>query len=1062
VRIGLLGPFLLQDDLGHSYPVTARERGLLALLALQVGRPLSREHLIDALWDAELPTNPTNALQQRVLHARRALQAVLVADDAGGDDPATVLVTVAGGYVLDVDAAAVDVQRFEADRARASSALEADELEAAHRGFQAALDHFRGTALLDVAAPWAAAEAARLEELRLLTVEDRIEVELRLGRHRDLVAELEQLTDRHPLRERLRGQHLRALAAAGRRADALAAYDVTRRRLADELGIDPSAALQRLHTDLLRDDGALAEPQPARPQRIATLRLPALASSFVGREREVERLRSLLSSDRIVTITGPGGVGKTRLAIEVTLREHTDRPDAGQATFVALGSVVDPGAVPAVTATALGIERQGQGSLLDAITAHLSGRPARLVIDNAEHLVDTVAELVVALTASSPQLAVLTTSREPLGVDGEVVWPLDTLPLPPDGLTSLADASDSPAVRLLLDRIAAAAPDVRVSDPDVPAIVRLVREVDGLPLAIELAAARARTLSVTEIAERLGDRFALLSGGRRGAPARHRALAATLEWSWDLLSDRERRAWMAASVPAGELTADRLATVLAVVDPELDPLDALTMLTERSLVRVLERGQPTRYELLSSIREFGLRRLAESDLEEAARTAHADATEVTLRALDRTDEERWDVDVDGQRRLLPEVRAAIRWRLQTGDQRGAQRLAAGLGWLCYLTALTAEGRRLLDLTLGPIDELEPSDVEPQAVLWAAGLRIGDASPDGSRWAAIAAQTVDDPVSRTLAQGFCTAYRVLEGDLAGALELAEREASIGGWLEGMWRLLQGKLFTFAGRLEEAQDALGQGQRLLRTGASWSHLLAGDTLVQLAQLRGDLAAVRRAVAEGVEVCRRHDAAESELELQCLLAMAEAAGGADDRAAAVLVRCHELLATTSLAMAGAMVAQAEAYVAFRAGRDEVAERRWRAAIELHHWTGFVYGRPFAWWGLAHLALRRGDHDEAGTLLDAALEDAAARQDPDAIATSIEGHAAHALAIDDPERAAALLGAAAARRAAMGAPGPLITGSVAATTRARLRDQLGSAALDRAEREGSDRALDDLVRRG
>lgn len=908
-------------------------------------------------------------------------------------------------------------------------------------------------------APWAAAEAARLDELRLQTLEDRIEVELRSGQHRAHVAELEQLVEQHPLRERLRGQLMRAMAASGRRAEALSAYDATRRLLADELGLDPSPALQRLHTDLLRDDGTLVDPRPTRTVPSPRLRLPASASSFVGREREIERLRTHLAQDRIVTITGPGGAGKTRLAIEACRLEHTQRPEVGDVTFVALGSVVDPGAVPAVTATALDVQRHGQGDLLDAIAAHLTGRASRLLIDNAEHLLDAVADLVADLTARCPELTVLTTSREPIGVDGEVVWPLDTLAVPPAEAATMAEARPFAAIQLLLERVTAAAPDLEVPDADAATVVRLVRDLDGLPLAIELAAARVRTLSLEELADRLADRFALLASGRRTAPARHRTLAATLDWSWELLSDQERRAWMAASVPASDLTLDGLAPVLAAVEPELDPLDAVDALTDRSLLRIAERGSPTRYQLLTSVRAFGLERLADSELEAPARNAHAEATESALTALDRTSAERWDVDIDGQRALLPEVRAAIRWRLQVGDRRGAQRLAGTLGWLCYLTALTVEGRRLLDLTLGPIDQLDPEAADPTAILWAAGLRIGDASPDAGDWARLAATVAADPVSHTLAQGFCTAYRVLEGDLAGAMEIAEREAAIGGWLEGMWRMLQGKLMTFAGRLEEAERLVLRGQELLRDGASWSHLLAGDTLVQLAQLRGDIHAVRRAVADGVEVCRAHDAEESELELQCLLAMSEAAVGEPERADAALARCAELLEATSLAMAGAMVAQAEAYAAFRAGEDELAARRWEEAIELHHWTGFAFGRPFAWWGLAHLALRRGDLDRADELLDAAFADATERHDPDAVTTAIEGLAALALARDDPERAATLLGAATARRSAMGAPRPLITGSVAAITEERTRERIGKEATERAMQVGVTAELGELL---
>ncbi|TVR17774.1 MAG: hypothetical protein EA387_15885 [Nitriliruptor sp.] len=898
------------------------------------------------------------------------------------------------------------------------------------------LAEWRGDALQDVDAPWAAVEAQLLEEHRLSTIEDRCEAELTLGRHRSVVPDLERLAATHPLRERLQGLLLRALAGAGRQADALTAYDRVRSRLAEELGMDPSAELQRIHTEVLTQRH---EPTPAPHPPVRATTLPVPASSFVGRRSELERVAELLRTERIVTITGPGGAGKTRLAIEAS-RSLEAAGDGEVAAFVELGNVVDPAAVPAVAAAALGIRGQAGTPLTEVIAGALCGRETRLVVDNCEHLLDAVAELVDHVTVRCPRVRLLATSREPLGLAGEVVWPLDTLPVPPADTGDLATAAAAPAVELLLSRVAAAAPELQPTEGDTAAIVRIVRELDGLPLAIELAAARTRVMSLAEIAERLSDRFVLLAGGRRGSPARHQALASTLEWSWDLLAEGERRAWMIASVPVGPFTTELLAALCAAVDPPLDPLEVVAALTDRSLLRVAVRGNPSRYEMLSTIREFGQQQLAASELEPAVRAAHAAAAHTAVAALDRCSVEAWDVDLDGQRDWLPDVRAALRWHAARGERRQMQRLAARLGWLYYLTALSGEGLRLLDAALGPLADLEPPDVEPDAVLWAAGLRIGEPAVNGLAWAELAASLADGPVRRTLAHGFLAAHRVLSGDLEGTMALIQREAAIGGWLEGLWRSLEGKLLTILGQLDAAESALLLAEELLTEGGSWTSMLAGDTLVQLALLRGDIDAVRRAAQRGIRTCIDHRSPDLETELRCLLAMAEAAVDEHARAAVELDRARELADHGGPVMAEAIVAQAEAYALARRGDVPAARERWREALSLHHWTGFACGRPFGLWGLGHLALQDGDPVEAGQLLSESLAVALERHDQDAIAAALEGLAAVEVATGQAERAVELLGAAQRRREQMGAPAPLLNREYAAATWEQVRDALGA----------------------
>ena len=1069
MEYGLLGSFRLLRPDGQERPTTQRQRDLLALLALHAGETVSRDRLIDALWGDDLPADPANALQQRVFHVRRLLQT---------RDGVQRLETTGTGYRLLEEPGAVDALRFEHLRTVAQRSRVAGDLPGTSRALVEALGLWRGTALQDIGGVWAVAAAERLDELRLVTLEDRIEVELQLGQHRAVVAELEELVRLHPLREQLHGHLMRALTFSGREADALEVYSDLRSVLAEELGLDPSPALQRLHEDILghrlappdhhapppigRDGSAVDQVEaPTGAARWAVA--PAPTSSFIGREDELERLGTLLAADRIVTVTGPGGAGKTRLVAELLRSTHLPAgDDAADVVFVELGRISDPAAVPAATATAAGIRSRAGSSPVDLLHAAFGDQPVHLVLDNCEHLLDAACELVVALAAPCPRLRVLATSREPLGVDGEVVWPLDTLSLPAAGSCDLEAIADVPASRLFLDRVHSAAPDVRITEDDVPAIVRIVRELDGLPLAIELAASRARAMSLSEIADRLTDRFALLVGGRRDSPTRHQALTTTLEWSWDLLTTAQQRAWMAASVPQSSFTAEFLAPLLAAIDPDQDVIAAIGDLRDRSLLRVYERGTPTRYDMLTSIRGFGIQRLVERGAEAAVRDAHATAVERAMRAADRMDTRRWDLDLDAQRDLLPDVRAAIRWRLEQGDRHGAQRVAATLGWLAYLTALTSEGRRLLDATLGPIDDVDPEQVAYEAAIWAAGLRIGDADEEGLAWAELAVRLtdgVDDEVARGLALGFLASFRVVCGDIPGGLELMQQQAADAtGWLEGMWRLLESKVLVLQGDLDRAQPSVERAIDAFEHAGAASSMLAGDVLVHLAQLRGDAETARQAAQRAIDRCIDHESWELELEVRSLLAMIEAATGDDDRSRQQLDRAATLISRTGLTMAGAMLAHAEGYVRFMGGEFDAARDAWERGLELHDWTGLIHGRPFALWGLGHVALAEGRTADAQTLLRTSFEQATARGDRDAMASALEGVAAVRLAEADGAAAARLLGAAESLRISMGAPAPLLSHRFADRTREQVREHLDTAPFEAAYRAGKELRTEEL----
>ena len=1064
MEFGILGPFLLVGPDGQERPAATRQRDLLALLVLHAGEVVARERLIDALWGEELPANPGNALQQRVFHVRKLLE------DPGAPG---LLATTAGGYRLEVTAEQVDVARFRRLHQQGAAALAAGDAATAAARLGAAMDQWRGAALQDVTAPWAGPAARQLEEQRLSATEDAVAADLRLGALDRAIARLQPVVAAHRLREQPHGQLMRALALAGRQAEALAVYANLRSDLAEELGLDPSPQLQQLHAEVLQQrveppaTGTAFHPaapagQPPgaapsadlgnrRPGRGAP---PVPASSFVGRRTEQDRLAELLSTDRVVTVTGPGGAGKTRLVTELL---HRATPD-GEVVFVELGAVHDPDALPAVIADAAAAHGPAGVPLDELLRTALGAGPTLLVLDNCEHLLGAVHDLLAPLLQACPELSVLTTSREPLGIDGEVVWPLDTLPVPDAHTSTLAAATEAPAVRLLVERVRTTAPQLEIGAAQVPAVVRIARDLDGLPLALELAAARARVMSLEEIAERLTDRFTLLAGGRRSAPARHRALTTTLAWSWDLLDEADRRAWIAAAVPAGVFTLELFAAVLTALDPRRDVLDAVTALTDRSLLRVEERGQPTRYRMLTSLRDFALAHQAEDAAATAAREAHADTVEAAVTAVEQVDTHRWRIDLQAQRSWLPDLRQALHWRLEQGDRRGAQRLAAAVGWLAFLTPLTGEGRRLIDLSVGPLEDLTATTVEPRAALWAAGLRVGDLDSDGADWARLAQAAADaagDGFCRELGLAFETAFRLLDGDAEGALQvLQQRAAATEGLLEGTWRLLAAKVLTALGRLDEAQrEASRSVDRLEAVGAP-SHLFAGDVLVHLPQLRGDVAAVRRAAERGIAACQAHGAAEPEVELRGMAAMVEAAVGANERAEEMLASARAIAQRSSWPMVGAMVAQAEGYTRWRDGDLSGARAALERALALHAWTGLGFGRPFVLWGLGHLDMAAGDLEQTVERFAEALEEATRRGDRDLIATALEGFAETAHAVDRAELAGELLGAAAALRTGMGAPTPIITRDLAEHTRAKVRSALGPVATERALAAGA--ALD------
>jgi predicted ATPase/DNA-binding SARP family transcriptional activator len=662
VQIAILGPLEVRDDAGTPVDVAGtRLRTLLTRLALDAGRPVGVNVLVDAVWGDQPPAEENNALQTLVSRLRRSL-----------GDPGAIVQSQAG-YRLAVSAADVDVNRFERLAADGAAALRRGEHREAGRALTEAIALWRGPALVDTPAEALAVHASRLEDLRLAAVLDRIDADLDLADPTVLVPELEALAAEHPLHERLTGQLMRALGTSGRQADALRAYERLRSRLADELGVDPSTDLQHIHVSLLR--GELG----ARPNAPRRTNLKAQLTSFVGRDHEVARIGKSLEQNRLVTLVGPGGAGKTRLAAEAAACIVDTAADG--IWMVELAQVTTGADVPQAVLSALGLrethllDRRGKLSARDALTRLSEGlgdKQTVVILDNCEHVIEASARLADQLLAECPDLRVLTTSREPLGIFGEVL--LSVPPLGQPAATATAtEAMEYPAVRLFADRAAAVRPDFVVDDGSVTTVIEIVRRLDGLPLAIELAAARLRTLPLTEIAVRLSDRFRLLTGGSRTALPRHRTLRAVVEWSWELLTADERRvAEQLAVFPSG--VTETSAAAVCDVD---DVPDLLASLIDKSLLQPVDGGR--RMRMLETIREYGAERLAERGELGVVRARHTEhfaaVLDEALPHITTSGQLPWFAQLAAERE---NILAAMRYRCDLGDADGALRMAVGL------------------------------------------------------------------------------------------------------------------------------------------------------------------------------------------------------------------------------------------------------------------------------------------------------------------------------------------------------------------------------------------------
>ncbi|MFF9051234.1 BTAD domain-containing putative transcriptional regulator [Streptomyces erythrochromogenes] len=982
MRYLILGVTEAHDETGAALPIGgARLRALLAALALRAGRPASVAELVDDVWGDAPPLDAPAALQALVARLRRAL---------GGRD--TVPAAPAGGYLLAASRDDVDLHRFTRLAAEGDRELAADP-ESAARTLRTALSLWRGPALADLAEPARTAHAAAPEARRSAALRRRIEADLLSGTTAPalLLPEIEALVHESPYDEPLRAQQLRALRAAGRPADALAAYERTRRALADGLGTDPGPELTALHAELLRPrplppqapqtppnqqasqtpqtppnqqaaqaaqapqaaqatqspqasqtpsaappapphrpvgrdvqpaaappaqsaepvDRAAVRPEPVPPSRPEAPRgnLRPRLNSFVGREPELASLHGDLARLRLVTLTGPGGSGKTRLA------EHAAAAHPEPGWLVELARLDHPAAVPGAVLSALGLrenslvarETPAPTAAADPTTRlveHCAHRSLLLVLDNCEHVVEAAAELAERLLTQCPGVRVLATSREPLGIPGETVRPVE--PLPPD-----------PAHRLFADRGAAARAGFAV-DEDPAAVAEICARLDGLPLAIELAAARLRLLTPRQIADRLDDRFRLLTSGARTVLPRQQTLRAVVDWSWDLLDETERTVLRRLSVFAGG--CDLAAAEAVCADPSGDAVrdvaDTLGSLVDKSLVLAEPyEGHGMRYRMLETIHEYAAERAAAhpADARATARRhvahflAFAEQAEPLIRSAAQLP---WIRLVETE---LDNLRAALHTTtVGEVDVESAQRLAFALGWFWWLRNYRGEGAewtsRILALTPARPPEGTPAYWRRMRLQVFDMFLLAESN---------SAEKFRTPEYRDLAVHIKTAFR------HGSPETA----------------------VFPGILWPATS-----------------FLTGDVL----EFHADL-------DQAVENCRRH-AGEWELGVVLMLRthVAIDVTGGLPTVDADLAELHAIAQRVGDRWTRAQVASAAGEIALSRGRYAEARTEFEECLRLAREVGAHVEAPFAIARIAEAAYSAGDLDDAERLLAEADEEA------------------------------------------------------------------------------------------
>jgi predicted ATPase/DNA-binding SARP family transcriptional activator len=991
----MLGPFEVRTDEGVFADMPgARLCALVIALALEPGHAVPKATLIDWIWGERPPPGAANALQRLVSRLRKVLPEGLV---EGQTD----------GYRLRVEPDAVDAVRFE----RLVGQARTDEVALRVRLLREALALWRGAAMQDVGLEDSAAfdaAVARLEGLRLTAMEDRFDAEIGLGHGAGLVTELTDLVAAYPLRERLVAALMRALVATGRDSEALLVYQRTREALASALGVDPSPELSALHVALLR--GELGQREETRKTNVR-----AELTSFIGKDADVAAVRELIAEHRLTTLIGPGGAGKTRLAAEAARTLLGDLPDG--AWLVELASIGAGGDVAQSTLAALGVRDALLGGAPDAepmdrLIAAIREREMLLILDNCEHVIESAASFAHRVLGECQRLRILATSREPLGITGEALWQVEPLALPAEDADP-GEIESSQAVQLLQDRAGAVRKDLATDARTLSTMARVCRALDGIPLAIELAAARLRTMSLEQLANRLDDRFRLLTGGSRTALPHHRTLRAVVDWSWELLTDAERMVLRRLAVFSGGASLDAAEQVCGGDSVERgEVLELLTALTEKSLL-LTEGDSAPRYRMLDTIKEYARDRLAEAGESDLARHAHlayfTGLAETADPHLRRAGQLEWLATLEVEH---DNIAVALRGAIAAGEAHGAMRLAAAAGWYWWLGEHKAEGIELITAAANTPGEV--SD-EIRAMVYAHGVTFMTDGPrdqyQAAEWIHNAYRYTQRSQSRNPLLGLVGALeRMLQAPHEFLPAWEPLLTDDDPWVRALARLQIGKMRIVLG--QDGRDADADLEMALAEfrvlGERWGIFFALTELADRIATRGEFAAACEHLDQAIVVVTEVGAIEDVVRVRSRQAQLYWLLGDEESSTAAMAEAQRYAERVAWPSALALLAMAKAELARWSGDTEQAYRQVGLAT-----TMMDPEQPL---------IRAMTHDQLGYLADgldearehrvAAFQAALEAGHPNLIARVLVGIADLALRGERYEQAARLLAASAGVR--------------------------------------------------
>jgi predicted ATPase/DNA-binding SARP family transcriptional activator len=1036
---------------------------LLALLALEAGQVVSVQRILDEIWGEEIPLDPTNAVQARVSGLRKAIGPGVV-------------VAYGGGYRLEVSPDAVDIVRFERGLAHGRDLMTGGDDEAAAHAFRACLELWRGSPLDGLAGlGFARDEATRLDELRLNAIEDCIDAELRLGRHAELTSELTELTRAHPFSEGFAAQLMLALYRCGRQIEALQVYRELSSRLLEEFGLEPGLRLRELESAILRQEPDLlltAAPSGPMAARLPLGNLPTVPNSFVGRRDELARVRHLLAPGRLLTLTGPGGSGKTRLALEAAQAEVASTLDG--VWLVELAPLAASIGLTTTVLRSLGVSESTPAPRVIDVPGVLGTSPeARLidylwdkqlllVLDNCEHLIPDVAALVELILTRAPTVRVLATSREALDIDGETRLPIHPLEVPPVQASGGAQLEEYDAVRLFVDRARAVTPDFSIGDTTSTAVAAICRHLEGLPLALELAASQTRVLSAAQISGSLDQQFNSLVGGSRRTAPRHRTLQAAIDWSYERLEPGEQVLFESVSVFAGSFDIDAALYIGSAVGlSSREASELLARLIDKSLLVANTRTEVARYRLLEPLRLYGVSRLEQRGVRDEVRWQHAqwylaraEAAEPEFRASPRQNEMAAEIERD-----VDNLRVAFDWLVERHDAARAQRLASALAWFSWMRGHERDGWLRLEAAL-ELDAGGPATLErARASMWACHVatfahELDAASARGYEslrtFAALGPGHSADTV-------LCTAFLVgvlfrfkhfEEGDALLADGQADATRA-DHWTQAAFGRTSGLGALWRGRTDEAERWFNESLAHIRAcGDGWSEHRILFRLALIAERRGRYADAIRLCQQSLSIARRMTSDEGTANRLAQLGRLHLLIGDFANAEPLLL---EALAIAG--RIGATDASAEARRALgllEAGRsnDHAAEALLTQAVEWFHRAAQHMEAVEALTCLGVLADRLGDTKRSYSLRRQALVEAIECADQSAEALALEGFA-HLLAHKEATSAAVMLGSAQNARASTSAPAPPWTTATNEQTHEVIVRALGeSRARDAIER--------------